>query len=73
MRPGPNRVLIGTLNAPNGLPRVVPWPCVPCIKHKNNRFVLLISEAEKSLKHVTKASAFFRRIQLNEGKPPQVS
>ena len=37
--------LIGTLNAPNGPPRVVPWPCELCFKHKNSRYVLLIPES----------------------------
>ena len=29
--------LVGSLSAPNGHLRVVPWPCVPSIKHEDGR------------------------------------
>ena len=41
MCPGPYFFLIGTLNAPNVPPRVVPWPCVPSTKHKNTPIALV--------------------------------
>ena len=33
----PNSFGLGTLIAPHGPPRVIPWPCAPSVKHKNSR------------------------------------
>ena len=42
-------LLIGTLNGPNGPPRVVLWPCEPSIKLKNTYFNLRQDDKVKKM------------------------